>query len=302
MIVEDIEDGVPLKTFEDKDGISPRKSHITHMSTEDRIIWTPPKLIKNQSFDSPTTKSLASLKNSLARSAKNSPARSGSSVEELVSVVEALYHEQQKINLVNLKLNTVNLFANFANVVNVSKLSQKCSDFEKDLDEEKKVVSRLSGTVHEQEGTINDLTNTVDGLKVEVTDQKEEIARTTHKYYTSLSQLEGTMSVHKQIIEKLQSSQLKEDFIVDFFMLLTSIYCVNTKLVHFPLRFLLSIVMLPPGTRFPLRMLLKMILALLMTYQCRRLAIREGFHASVGSLTQYIMKGASLLFFSNLKK
>lgn len=271
----------------------PSNSSPARIKTDgDQILWTPPKLKRTDS-------------SIMKHSPRDSPVKINnqvSTVEDLVHVVNTLYQEQQRVNMVNMKLNAVNLFANFANVVNVNRLSLKCNEFERELQDEKRVVSELSGTVEEQKSTIDGLSTTVDTLRTEVVEQKEELHKSTTKYYTSISELESTMNIHRQIINKLESSKLKEDFAVDAFMLLTSIYCVNTRFVHFPLRFVLSVVLLPPGTKFIARLFSKMVIALFMTYYVRRLAIREGFHASVGSLTQYVMKGASYLFFSSLSR
>lgn len=281
---------------------SPAKKNDT---AGDLISWTPPKLLaKDDTSPVKTVVKHSLTSRSPACVDKNSPAKEGkiiTSVEELVEVVNSLYLEQQKINTVNLKLNCVNLIANFANVVNVNRLSQRCGQFEKELYEEKKMVNQLSDTVQDQKGTIHQLSNTVGTLQTEVIEQRDELQRTNHKYYTSLAELESTMSVHRQIIQKLESSKLKEDFVVDAFMMLSSIYCVNTRFVNFPLRFVLRIV-LPSGARFIIRLLFKSMLAIFITYQCRKIAIREGFHGSVGSLTQYIMRGASYMFFNHLSR
>jgi flagellar motility protein MotE (MotC chaperone) len=100
-----------------------------------------------------------------------------------------------------MKLNCVNLFANYANVINSNKLQKKCNIFEKEIENGKKMINFLNFENNENKIEIKNLNERVDDLNTEVETQKTNLSEATNKYYTSITELEQTMSFHQKIIK-----------------------------------------------------------------------------------------------------
>jgi uncharacterized coiled-coil protein SlyX len=288
---------LPLLAHQQK--ITQNKTHSSssnNMKIEDKsneieiIQWTPPK--KNTKSSSSTTSSplvaiqpLITLNNTIespqkliqSTSSSMNPLSSNnqiSSLNDLVHVLNGYYEEQQRINTVNIKLNAINLFANYANTFHISRLRT-------DLEESKHTISELNGTVSEQNSHLN-------SLQCDLNDHKKELKQSSDRYYTSINELNSTLSHHKNLMEKWERVRLREDFLLDALLLVFSYYCVNTSFVSFPLNIMTS------GFSMA-RRIIKFILLLLLSYYLRYTAKRHDFHAG-SAITQYVGQLITAIF------
>jgi len=149
--------------------------------------------------------------------------------DNFISFFNTVLEEQQKINLMNMKLNCVNLFANYANLYTTNKLKVKCNEFEEEISLGKKRIEILQSDIFEQKEEILDLNSKVFILDEDLSEHKLKLNDATQKYYTSISELESTMSFHKKILNDLESRALKEDFALDGLISLVSLFFVNTR-------------------------------------------------------------------------
>jgi hypothetical protein len=213
--------------------------------------------------------------------------------EDFLQVFNNIWKEQQKINLVNMRLNCVNLFVNYSNILNTNQLKVKCNQFESDIEDGKKTIGDLQGKVGDQEVVITSLNDKVVDLNGDLVEHKSKLDQACEKYYTTVTELEGTMTWHKDLLKKFEDKALKEDLALDTLISVLSLVVVNTSFVNFPVQLVSSLVT-NSKHRNLVHHLTKFLIFLSILISCRNFMIQKGFHGHVGGIVNYVWSFASL--------
>jgi len=160
--------------------------------------------------------------------------------------------------------------------------------FEKDINNGKIMINTLSNEVNQNRYEINELNGKVENLNIEVETQKSNLVDATNKYYTSVSELENTMSFHQKIIKKLEDRALKEDLALDCLLFLSSLFFVNTNFISLPIRIIARF----GGNekKYIIQSITKILVMTSIIFFSRNYAIKMGIMGKVGFFTTYIYR------------
>eukprot|EP01080_Neovahlkampfia_damariscottae_P012310 gene12310-5984_t len=317
---EEIEES-PKELNEHLKSLKSESNEIENVNTENKervneeIKKTPKKVQKQQDYSTPqpsaiiseiSTPSLRVNSNrmTLPKTPLFSPIQKSLDVstysdnDDFISFFNTILQEQQKINLMNMKLNCVNLFANYANHYTSNKLKLKCNEFEEEINSGKQKIQLLQNDIFEHKEEISDLNSKVVNLDEDLSCHKLKLNEATEKYYTSITELESTMSFHKKILNDLENRALKEDFALDGLISLVSLFFVNTSIIDFPIT-LISSLLSTNKRKMIAQRIIKLIVLLSMIVYWRNLAMKTGFHGQIGGIINYFFSFCEIFFLMN---
>ena len=168
-------------------------------------------------------------------------------------------------------------------------------------EQNKQIELKVEGqerVLHEHRDSIMEQELRIDGVEVGVKLQEEKMVQTILAVDEKLSQQYAMIIGQEAQLAKLLSVRARSDMVADGAILIFSFWMIQSALVRYPLRLLLSLFFSPNNDTLRRRFFslsIKMILGWMLLTKLRDVAADFGFHSKVGSPVEYAVIASSLL-------